>query len=327
MARPLRVEFPGACYHVINRGNYRRNLFATKGAAEAFIRALGEAAARFGWRVDAYVVMSNHFHLALELTEPNLSLGMKWLQGTWVQRFNRFRGLKGRPFQGRFKAILAEGPGYGRVCHYIHLNPVRAGLVEPGQAKDYPWSSLAVMSDRARPTWLRAEVALGSAGGLPDKKPGWRSYERYLEFLATDDLQKKEMVAAKMSRGWCLGSREFKQEMREEARKKGVAWDEGRFVGLEPEVVREEREAVWEERLKFLAAQLGLELGRLPQRKGHPEKVKLAALLKQSTAVNNAWLASRLQMGTPIAVSAYIGKLRRDESAWQALAKILKTKI
>ncbi len=73
MPRPWRIEFAGACYHVINRGNYRRNLFTGKGAAAAFVRALGEAAVRFGWQVHAYCVMSNHFHLAVELTEPNLS--------------------------------------------------------------------------------------------------------------------------------------------------------------------------------------------------------------------------------------------------------------
>ena len=86
MARPLRIEYAGARYHVINRGNYRKNLFEGEGAAEAFERTLGEAAIKFSWRVHAYVVMQNHFHLALELKEPNLSLGMKWLQGTWTRQ-------------------------------------------------------------------------------------------------------------------------------------------------------------------------------------------------------------------------------------------------
>ncbi len=79
MARKLRVEYAGACYHVLNRGNYRRDLFTGKGAAEAFERTLFEAAERFGWRLHAFVIMSNHYHLALETPEPNLSEGMKWL--------------------------------------------------------------------------------------------------------------------------------------------------------------------------------------------------------------------------------------------------------
>jgi len=135
MPRPWRVEFAGACYHVINRGNYRRDLFRGKGAVEAFEQVLDEAAIRFGWRIHAYMIMSNHFHLGLELGEPNLSAGMKWLQGTWIRRYNAYRRLIGRPFQGRYKSILVEtGESFGRVCNYIHLNPVRAGLVEPTAA-------------------------------------------------------------------------------------------------------------------------------------------------------------------------------------------------
>ena len=102
MARKLRLEFPGACYHVINRGNYRRAVFAPKGAAEAFERCLGEAAGKFGWRLHAYVVMRNHFHLAVETPRPNLSLGMKWLQGTW-----RFRLAHGDTVAG-FQAALSR---------------------------------------------------------------------------------------------------------------------------------------------------------------------------------------------------------------------------
>ncbi len=91
MARPLRLEFAGACYHVINRGNYRRTLFAESGAGESFELTLEATAVRFRWRVHAYAIMRNHFHLAVELTEPNLSEGMRWLQGTWVRRYNRYR--------------------------------------------------------------------------------------------------------------------------------------------------------------------------------------------------------------------------------------------
>ncbi|MDQ5979757.1 MAG: hypothetical protein QG602_2732 [Verrucomicrobiota bacterium] len=149
MARPLRIEYPGACYHVINRGNYRQPLFRGKGAAEAFVRTLGEAAEQFRWRVHAYVVMSNHFHLAVELSETNLSLGMKWLQGTWIRRHNALRQVIGRPFQGRYKALLLEpGPALGQVCHYIHLNPVRARLVDP--AKPNIRRHVLTLDNRAR---------------------------------------------------------------------------------------------------------------------------------------------------------------------------------
>ena len=159
------MEYAGACYHVINRGNYRRNLFDGQGAAEAFVRTLGEAAERFGWRVHAYMVMRNHFHLAVELVEPNLGAGMKWLQGTWIRRYNQLRKLVGRPFQDRYKALLVEpGAALGQVCHYIHLNPVRAGVVAAAAAGQHPWSSLPRFMGEGRPSWLDASTVLSSAG-------------------------------------------------------------------------------------------------------------------------------------------------------------------
>src|SRR5882672_6230394 len=153
MARKLRVEFGGACYHVINRGNYRRDLFAGKGAAESFQLCLFQACVRFGWRLAAFVIMRNHFHLALETPEPNLSEGMKWLQGTWVMRFNRFRGVTGRPFQGRYKALHVEpGHALAQVAHYIHLNPVRAKVTTTDQLLHHPWSSLPLFASKKRPS-------------------------------------------------------------------------------------------------------------------------------------------------------------------------------
>ncbi|MDD2764145.1 MAG: transposase [Opitutaceae bacterium] len=306
MGRAWRIEYAGACYHVINRGNYRQNLFTGKGAAEAFIRVVGEAATRYHWRVHAYVVMNNHFHLAVELTEPNLSVGMKWLQGTWIRRYNKLRGWIGRPFQGRYKALLLEpGPALGQVCHYIHLNPVRARLVQPEQALDYPWSSLPVWTSKERPAWLEGSVVLGSAGGWADTKAGWKQYRTYLEFLATDAGKKKELVAERMSRGWCVGSREFKKEMREAVAQRGADLERERFAGLGPEEVAAERAAGWEEQLLALARAAKISLETLPAQKSHPDKALLAAALKQSTSVSNDWLGRRLAMGAPASASQF----------------------
>lgn len=108
MARKLRIQYPGAIYHVINRGNYRRDVFESAGAAEAFLRVLIEATALYSWRVHAYVVMRNHFHLALDTPQPNLVEGMHWLQSTLATRFNRLRRESGHLFQGRYQAFLVE---------------------------------------------------------------------------------------------------------------------------------------------------------------------------------------------------------------------------
>lgn len=326
MPRPWRVEFAGACYHVINRGNYRRNLFTGKGAAAAFERTLGEAAERFHWRVHAYVVMSNHFHLAVELTEPNLSQGMKWLQGTWIRRHNGFRGVTGRPFQGRYKALLVEsGEALGRVCHYIHLNPVRAKLVGPAEAAKHAWSSLPKFPAR-RPAWLEASTVLAEAGGLPDTSRGWQKYYAYLEFLAEDEPSRKALVAANLSRGWCVGGREFKAEMKREHLARGAELE--RFAGLEPVAVQAERAELWEERLRALTRATKIDLGKLPAQKSHPDKVRLAAALKQSTSVSNGWLAQRLAMGQPASASQFVRRhllQAANRAATAALLSRVKT--
>ena len=119
MARRLRIEYPGALQHVINRGNYRRDLFENVGAAEAFLRVLFEAADKFGWWVHAYVLMRNHFHLAIETPQPNLGDGMHWLQTTMSPRVNRLRKEHGHLFQGRYKSLVIEDvAALGRVGDY-----------------------------------------------------------------------------------------------------------------------------------------------------------------------------------------------------------------
>ncbi len=325
MPRPLRVEFAGASYHVINRGNYRRELFTAKGAAEAFERTLGEAAERFGWRVHAYVVMSNHFHLAVEIAEPNLSEGMKWLQGTWIRRYNAYRRLVGRPFQGRYKALLvAPGHALGQVCHYIHLNPARARICEPSRIADYRWSSLPKFMAKSRPRWLEPSTVLVEAGDLPDSTRGWKSYLLYLEFLATDALARKELVAERLSRGWCVGDRSFREEMKRAAAEAGA--DLERFSGLAPEEVRHERHKQWEERLNTLAQAANIDLRTLPAQKSHPDKAKLAAAMKASSSVSNAWLAARLNMGKPASASQFARRWMLDPERRAAVMALVSTR-
>ena len=169
MARRLRIEYPGAMHHVINRGNYRRDLFESVGAAEAFLRTLFEGATKFGWRVHAYVLMRNHFHLAVETPEPTLGEGMHWLQSSMATRFNRLRAESGHLFQGRYQALLIEdGAALARVVDYIHLNPVRAKIVLPEQATNYRWSSLAALLKGPRPALLTAQDWLQARGGWSD---------------------------------------------------------------------------------------------------------------------------------------------------------------
>jgi len=126
MPRPLRFEYEGALYHVLNPGNYRSWIFEDDGAKASFEKALFEACERSGWILHAYCVMGNHYHLALETPQPNLSEGIRWLQGAYATRCNRYRKESGHLFQGRFKSIVVEdGERLAWLCHYIHLNPAR----------------------------------------------------------------------------------------------------------------------------------------------------------------------------------------------------------
>ena len=149
MARALRVEYSGAVYHVMARGDGGKRIFETDEDHFAFLARLGKACESHGWRVHAWVLLSNHFHLLLETPHPNLVSGMKWLLGVFSQSWNRARKRRGHVFQGRYKAVPVNGDAadayYFRiVADYIHLNPARAGLVD-GKEKPlagYRWSSL-----------------------------------------------------------------------------------------------------------------------------------------------------------------------------------------
>ena len=171
MARKLRLQYEGAVYHVINRGNYRRDVFETADKAKAFEECLFEAGERMGWRLHAYVLMRNHYHLALETPQANLVEGMHWMQSTFATRFNRFRQERGHLFQGRYQSLVVEpGDALRRVVDYIHLNSVRAGLVTGEQLVDFRWSSLRRFVRGGRPACLCADWK------GEDSAEGWKRF-------------------------------------------------------------------------------------------------------------------------------------------------------
>lgn len=328
MARKLRLEFPGACYHVINRGNYRRGVFVPKGAAEGFERCLLEACEKFGWRLHAFVVMSNHYHLALETPEPNLSLGMKWLQGTWAMRFNRFRGETGRPFQGRYKALHVEpGPAMAQVCHYIHLNPVRAKLVSAEQLARHERSSLNWLPRNDRPGFFEAATVLADCGGLADKPAGWRRYREWLALRVEEEPRKREEKFGRLSRGWMIGSADFKRALTKDLAAQGEHWQQALMLGAG--ALQDLREEAWEQKLQAAAKALKINPARLPPKKSAPEKVRLAAVVRATTSASNQWLAERLAMGAAASVSQFVRRFRlagsEQEPAFQATLSKVKT--
>jgi len=168
MARPLRIEYPGAVYHVTSRGNERKAIFRTNADREAFLAFLGKTVNRFGWSLIAWVLMTNHFHLVIQTPEPNLSRGMHWLNGSYAGWFNHGHKRWGHLFGGRFKAFIIEKDAYfAEVLRYVVLNPVRAKMVE-GPEK-YRWSSYrATAGLEAPPEWLDTSAALSPFGGVSE---------------------------------------------------------------------------------------------------------------------------------------------------------------
>lgn len=328
MARKLRVEYGGACYHVINRGNYRRDLFAGKGAAESFQRCLFEAAARYGWRLHAFVIMRNHFHLAVETPEPNLSEGMRWLQATWAARFNRFRGETGRPFQGRYKALHVEpGQALAQVAHYIHLNPVRAKIVTPERLLEFQPSSLPLFSNKKRPAELEPATILAECGELPDSAAGWRRYLDYLGVVAEEEAKLRDEKFGRLSRGWVIGSTGFKTELKKDLAENGAARERFEMLGADAGAHREIRQDMWEEKLAMAAKALAVNIADLPAKKSAPEKVQLAAVMKSATSVSNGWLGDRLKIGKPATVSQYVRRFHLGGGASTAAFKRALSKV
>jgi len=301
------MEYEGACYHVINRGNYRTWAFETEGAKEAFEQCLAECAARAGWVVHGWVVMGNHFHLAVETPQGNLGAGMQWLQTTYAARFNRDRGEHGHLFGGRYKAIVVErGESLGRVCHYIDLNPVRAGVVEVDQLESYRFGSFArLMRPRERPVWLDVSVALQEAGGLRDTPKGRGAYRHYLGWIVEEVKAGREKEYLELSKGWAIGAEEFKEQLRIRFSKQL-----GSERAMDPAARKEWREQQWQSQLHALLKRLSPE-ERSDTRSSAAWKAAVAWCMKSRTDATNGWLEAALSLGSPTYVSKQAG-LARD---------------
>ncbi len=306
MARKPRIQYEGAIYHVLNRGNYRRDIFETAATAQAFEQCLLEACEQSGWQLHAYTLMRNHYHLAVETPRGNLVQGMHWLQSTFAVRFNRFRDERGHLFQSRYQAILVEpGPRLAHVVNYIHLNPVRAGIVPLEQLRQFRWSSLRRFSQGERPAFLVCADWLRELGGLTDTPEGWRSYYSYLAWLAADEGEQKRQAFDTLSHGWALGEADFRTRI---ANREIKALAQRELHGQD---LVELREKVWAEALaKLLAKSRKTEIQAAEDWGNALWKIAIAAELRRTTSATNSWIARELHMGAANSVSQYLSDVR-----------------
>ncbi len=309
MARKPRVEYPGAIYHVMNRGDRREPIFVDDKDRQLFMETLGQACQKTAWQVHALCLMPNHFHLVVETPGANLVAGMKWFLGAYTSRFNRRHKLFGHLFSGRYKSLIVDGSGTGylkTVCDYVHLNPVRAKLLKADQKLSrFRWSSYPayLLPARKRPRWLRVDRLLGEHGLPIDTKATRREFARRMETTrgAETDEQWKGV-----RRGWCLGGRDFREDLL-----KALRGRVGMHHGGEE---RQEGEASWAEqlvakelrRLRWTAA----DLARRP--KGDPKKVRVARQLRQETTMTLTWIARRLNMGTAGSLANLLRNARKQ---------------
>lgn len=202
MARPIRLDYPWTLYHVLSRGNEKREIFREEKDYLKFLDTLGTMVERFKLEVHAYVLMKNHYHLLIRTREGNLSRAIQWLGVSYSVWFNRRHQRSGHLFQGRFKSFLIENERYlTAMCHYIHGNPLRAGFAT--SLSDYRWSSYQAYADkRHQLPWLTTELVLGIYGG--SRRRFVTEQQSY--FRGGGDLLRD------LRHGLYLGSEEFSEE-------------------------------------------------------------------------------------------------------------------
>jgi len=315
------------------RGDGGKRIFIGQQDHESFLHWLERVCASHGWRVHAWVLMGNHFHLLLETPEPNLSAGMRVLLGTFSQAWNTRYKRRGHVFQGRYKAVPVAGEGsadahyFKSVADYIHLNPARAGLAGgcKGRLVDYPWSSLRYYPKGNAPEWQPLDRVL-DAFRLSHERRGRAAYISWVESRAANEGGKIDAKAmAAIRSGWYLGEEGFKEKLLGLIDKAGArVMKRGSITGA---AIRARGESEAERIIRLAGAELGLperaeELQSL--RKGDPRKVVCAALVKGNTSMTNEWLAERLCMGHPAAMSQLVNRMRKTPDGIKAMKKYEK---
>lgn len=212
MPRPLRIEYPNAYYHVMNRGRARQTIFPDEAYFEAFLATISEAHQRFGLQVLCYCLMPNHYHLLLKTPEANLGRAMRHVNGVYTQRHNRLKHTDGSLFRGRYKAICVEHDSYQlQLSRYIHRNPLEANLIN--ELDQYPWSSYDYYVRRSRktPNWLYLSEIFDQLGV---KRRRAEKYRAYVELGTDEEIQQfygrgnlMPYLGSDEFRAWAYGQR------------------------------------------------------------------------------------------------------------------------
>jgi putative transposase len=321
MARQVRIQFKGAVYHVMARGDRRENIIGGDKDRKMFIETFGEACEKTGWLVYAWVLMSNHYHLVFQTPQANLVAGMRWLQNTYTRRFNVGNQLWGHVFGSRYKAVLVEssefGSGYylSNLIDYVHLNPIRAGIINAATESllDYQWSSLSrgyAVSPQKRPSWLKTDEGFGILG-LEHSVKGRRLYVRRLEEkarqgVAAPVLPEDQSLQSTLRRGWYWGSEQFREFLLKKLDGEAIRRNRNyQSSQMGRDHAQAEAERIVQEGLQ----RFGLSESDLTSLPGSdPRKVAIAGTIHRNTTTFLGWTAKRLQMKSAANVSQQLSR-------------------
>lgn len=313
MPRRLRIQYPGAIYHVMARGNGRQKIVRDDADREQLLAGLERCVHRNGWRIFAFVVLSNHFHLVLKTPEPNLARGMQVFLSSYANAWARRHGFVGHVFQGRYRTELIEDETYlWTVTRYVHLNPVRAGLV--AHPADWRWSSYPSYANlRRRLDWLACTELLDSWGGQFGGKDAATAYRGYVTAGLADAPNSPWDDA---DGGWILGGPKFRAKLAKlvRAQTSTERRRESRLMkGVE---LRRVVDAV--------CSRYGIDASELSRRGSrHEARAALAYLAREHTASTNADLVEILGVSRPESVP----NLTRRFAAWLGTNRDVRTRL
>ncbi len=312
MARPLRIAYPGAVYHVTSRGNARKRIVRDDQDRERFIRTLADMVEQYGVLCHTWVLMNNHYHLLMETPHANLSPAIRHLNGVYTQAFNRRHGRVGHLFQGRFKAILVERESsLLELCRYVVLNPVRNKLVT--HPRKWRWSSYQATSGEGQgEAWLSSDWILGQFGQR--RRHAQETYRKFVE----EGIIQRPSPWTNLSGQIYLGSEAFRRRMQRMVRAKD-----------DPEIPKEHSRPARpsaERLLRRIAAVYGVNREQLIRATRRPSEARQAAmyLLRHEAGLTLREIARRFGVGYSAVshrISAVKAKLRADRQLRVLLEK------
>ena len=311
MARPLRIEYNGALYHITARGNERNPIYREEGDYQKFLDLLSELPQRYDIFIHGYILMGNHYHLLIETPKGNITKVMHYLNATYTGYFNKKYGRVGHLFQGRYKGLLIEKERYLlSVSRYIHLNPVRAGMSR--RPEEYRWSSYPEYIRRDKKNkWLTSDWILGQYSR--DEAKARRLYKAFVD----EGLTLRENPFKDLKEGLILGSENFIDEI-----KKKIGLKKHREI---PESKRLIRSIKYEDVIRVVTKRFKTgeqEIRETGKRDNLSRKISLY-LLRRLTDVSNEDIAGYFGIGYT-AVSQAASRLKKEIKKDKGLKKIVQ---